>query len=714
MSKNNRIRVKLNVSTDLSSLEKLKKQLDTISSKTLRPDLEILHKREIATVDRKLERLDNKTLNPKLVIRDNAEAVGAKQQALSKTTTSRHIINEVRGNKVRKKSLASRNAVKDKQRAARSRKKAVERARLSGTQRKQVRRAPGRHPFGGALGGDFNDMEKRIQNRTRTRRKLDFGQQAARRLSDTVIHKQAPVSDTVSKPRRASTGFQKGGGDSQHQTRTGLSRRHNRTRAGVDASNRDDAKNARLQRRIRRIQNLQTSRKLRDGETFSAQRAQKISKRRRRRRNGGLLSRLLGGASSSIMSARSVPGRKNDDDKITDTGLLGKMIPTGRFSRQVSSMIMVALLSIAQAVGGIITAWAGHLTAMAGIVGLGMLGFGETAAQSEHLAKVRTRIFGRELFNEMRPATSHFAPITDQLFQTMPSRLGQLNDTLMDLDTFVPSLDPAIDGTINWIDDALSSMIEFSDEIVELSMRFGSLLGTGIIELFEWLVEGAANSQEAFLEVAEMFAVVIVTALRFAKVWGQVMAVLTPVFKLLGQLAAVLDNDVSIAMLQFLLIVAMLNKVINAVSKAGLFMQGVLASKGWVGAAIAGIKSLTASYWALATSMMGAAKAAALLASAVTLGVGGFLIAGGGTAAMNAMPGLGGQSDMGPSTDFGGNEFTGGGGASGAGAGGAGNHVHYTMNVEGDTDKDSINKFKDMAYQQGEQVVEDRNEANKS
>ena len=379
---------------------------------------------------------------------------------------------------------------------------------------------------------------------------------------------------------------------------------------------------------------------------------------------------------------------------------LGMLIPSGAMSNQISSIVMAITAALSTALGGAITAFGGTLLAGGAIGGLGILGFGENAADSLHLAQVRLRLFGRELFKVFKPASKHFAPFVDQMFQRLPHELGQLVGTFQQLDVFIPTLGQVGTGFIDWVDRAFQSMTRLEPIISQLTLRFGGLIGDGLIDLFEWLTIEFYENQEALLAIMVTIKSLVVMVIRLAQVWAQMFVVLRPLFDLIAAIAGVLNNRWIVALLQVILVMAVWTKVTWGVIKALAIMKAMAGGSMFL-AMIGPIMKATGAMYAYAASIMGATKAKALLMSLT--GVGAVVAAVGAASAMGAVeraaPDLGG-SGM-PAT------------APGGGNAGPTINNYSTYNVGDGASNSDIQRIKDISKDGTEEYLNTQERMNR-
>jgi len=387
----------------------------------------------------------------------------------------------------------------------------------------------------------------------------------------------------------------------------------------------------------------------------------------------------------------------DSDDKKKTPGRSGlsRLIPSGNLSNQFSSILLAIAASLGTALGGMVATMGATLTAGITIGGLGILGFGENAADSMHLAQVRMRLFGRELFKIFKPASKHFAPVMDQLFETLPHKLGQLVGTFQNLDVFIPTLSSVGSGFINWIDTLFQSMTRLEPIISQLTLRFGGLLGDQLIKLFEWLTVEFYEHQDAMLAIMGAVKSVIVLVIRLAQVWASVMSVFSPVVDFLATIAEYLNNKIPIGILATIVTLVALLTVMGKVAAVVAIIKGM-----GVAAAIAA--------W-LPSIAAGVAAFQALAASSTMAAIG----VGVATAGLSLVAGAAAYGAVKSSVPSMGDALSGSGmpapGAAPAMGGGGGTVNNYnTYNIGPDTDNSDIQRIKDISKDGTQEYIDDQ------
>ncbi|ELY47300.1 hypothetical protein [Natronorubrum sulfidifaciens] len=362
------------------------------------------------------------------------------------------------------------------------------------------------------------------------------------------------------------------------------------------------------------------------------------------------------------------------------------LIPKGQLSQDLFAFMMPFMAVMYTAVAGLAATMGATAAAGLSVGLLGLIGFGENAADSLHLAQVRLRLFGRELFKVFKPVTKTFAPIMDQFFRRAPHALGRLTGTLQQLTVFVPALRSHGHGLINFVDALIQKAVQLQPEISQVTSRFGQLMGTNLLNFFEWLVLELYENQEAIIAVLSVGKSLLILIYRIFMLWAFLFSVLQPVADVLTRIANIFTNKwvagitaTIIAGTAFLILLTKVVKMMALVKAMGLGAAFV--------ALVGPLLQAAGALYAYAAAAIAASKAKALLLGVATLGLA-TLAVGAGIAAARAIdaaaPDTGGHGSGGFSGGYGGSF-----GASPSAAGG------NTIIINGSYDRETQNRLKD-------------------
>lgn len=317
--------------------------------------------------------------------------------------------------------------------------------------------------------------------------------------------------------------------------------------------------------------------------------------------------------------------------------------------------LLAALIPIAVTLGsqllGVAAAMGAVGIAGASILGLGLLGHGDNMADSFAQAKEEIGDLKRELFTAVQPLAQSFAPIQSRMFDAIPSGMSGIFDEMEGLKQFEGLLFDLGDSAASGIERFFRIINSNSGIISDLTKEMGGMIGTGLLNFFEWLIVNAAENKQLMLDTIAALKSLVVAGFNVAMIVTKIVAAFRPLFSVLASIADALNNRFIIGLLSFIAIASVIliitSKVIFSLygmATAVSFLIGRLQFLG-SGSIIAGIKmvfSLIISYTKVAIAQMTALQLAALGAAAAiaATGIGAALLVGGG-AAMSAISGGG-------------------------------------------------------------------------
>jgi len=384
------------------------------------------------------------------------------------------------------------------------------------------------------------------------------------------------------------------------------------------------------------------------------------------------------------------PGSGANGDGPSQAGVLGnkiwgRLIPRGQATQDMAAFMMPFQYTAIVAGLGAIAAATGPVVAGIGAMSLGILGFGENAADSLHLGKVRLRLFGRELFKVFKPASKTFAPWMDEWLKTVPHALGrELIQPLQDMVVWKPTLEATGAGLTAWTRDFLNLMNDMEPTISRIFLALGQDTGSGLLRLFRWLLVELDQNYDVIKNALSAMKEFAIFMYRIFLMWTQAIANLSPIFKSIGGIInAILGAPVLGALVSWILaagiLLAVMFKIMAVFGAIAAFVTGAFVAK-IVASMVFVVGALSAVYAAL----FGVGVIASYVMSVLTLGAA--LVAGLGAASYFTSQFGGGSSDMGS-----------GGNVAGLGSGGQSTNMGgNTINFYGNPDHSTLQKVKDI------------------
>jgi hypothetical protein len=296
----------------------------------------------------------------------------------------------------------------------------------------------------------------------------------------------------------------------------------------------------------------------------------------------------------------------------------------------------VQLLGVASAMGAV---------ALAGgaIIGMGLLGHGDSLAESMQNAKLQMRELRNEMFAVAQPTMQEFAPIQEDIFEAIPDASQGIFEEMEGLTAFEDTLFNLGGMAAGGIERFFAIINQNEGKISQLTERMASLGGKELLKFFEFLIETGSKNQDMLVNLASSAKDVAIIIFNISMLFGRVISALKPLTNALAAFSGLLDNKVLVGIITAIVVIGGLIATMYYLVTATAAAVGALSafgSGGIIGGIVAGITYAAGQIWGLVTSMWAAVGAGTTLAgvlSAITLG--GFAIAGGvaGMAAMESM-----------------------------------------------------------------------------
>lgn len=359
---------------------------------------------------------------------------------------------------------------------------------------------------------------------------------------------------------------------------------------------------------------------------------------------------------------------------------VSELVPSMMDYWQVLALIIPVMITLIGAAIGLAAALGTVATAGAALLGLGLIGWGDTFGDSiSNLADEATKT-GEEIFGVLQPVAAEAQPFMQDWLQGAPHQVERIADELDDLLRLAPNLEAMGAGFVDWVEDVLQAMVDLREESVQVSMRMGGAIGDFILDGLSAMLKDVHRNQDAYIQLAEIFVDVIVILFNLAKAISFVLGQFEPLFDMFMQFSVLLNNPLVVGMLTFLTTIYAVRAAALALTVAINTLSGSL-----LRTAISSITSMMVALQGLIATMLEAtvvssAMTASLLGAfgAGILGLGAVGLAGG--LALSAMGSMTGPS---------------GGGGSGSSTAGGNTYI----SIEGDARKRDIEKLIDK--QQG-------------
>ena len=301
---------------------------------------------------------------------------------------------------------------------------------------------------------------------------------------------------------------------------------------------------------------------------------------RRAGRGYARLSHTLGGAGAGIRSAMP-SGADLDSSRFFGERQfkrigekLRAVLPTDmRKWYRLIAMLLPMLIALAGAAVGLVAAFGALATAGVAMMGIGLLGWGDSLGESMRNVKKEVGQLKEELFDVIRPAAIAFQPFTAELFDSLPRMVDNLVEPLQalaDSNYDIWWLD-SLRGASEWFSDLLWAASDLAPQIQAIGTAFGTAFGTWLINFLTRMTTEVYENWEMWAKLTRSFLAIINIIYELSKVLAFLVAILEPFFLLFGKIADLIGNDVLSAILAAVVAMWALDFVLAAIAGKGLF-----------------------------------------------------------------------------------------------------------------------------------------------
>jgi hypothetical protein len=198
---------------------------------------------------------------------------------------------------------------------------------------------------------------------------------------------------------------------------------------------------------------------------------------------------------------------------------------------------------------GLAAAFGAVAVAGAGLLGLGLIGQGNSMAEAFENARQSVSEFKSELFEVFQPTAQLFSPIAQMFMGTAPARLGGLVEGVESLRVFEDLINDSFDGLVSWVNDALVTMSEFRGEIEHISDVLGPAVGSAFINFLRFVTQEASENSGLILRLGMAFALIMKVIYDLSLVLSAVVVAFLPLLAVLRMITDVLNNKYIVGIL---------------------------------------------------------------------------------------------------------------------------------------------------------------------
>lgn len=267
----------------------------------------------------------------------------------------------------------------------------------------------------------------------------------------------------------------------------------------------------------------------------------------------------------SILGMRSrkdiLDNIREGQDKMGNT--LRRLVPSmSKYMR-----LLAAILPIAVALGtqllGVAAAMGAVGVAGAAMMGLGLIGHGDSMADSFAQAKYEMRDLKEEMFYEVQPLAQQFAPIQSRAFDAIPSGMSGIFEEMEGLDQFENTIFDAGAGLAGGVEEFFAIINGNAGAIDQLVTRFGRILGSGLLDFFEWLIQAAYQNQQLLTSLGGDMMKLVVVAYNLSMAVAKIVTALTLFINGLAFISNLLNSEVIVGLVTMIAYIWALAKTIT-------------------------------------------------------------------------------------------------------------------------------------------------------
>jgi len=375
----------------------------------------------------------------------------------------------------------------------------------------------------------------------------------------------------------------------------------------------------------------------------------------------------------------------SDDDGLNEK--IKSLIPTMQKWYRLVALVIPLLITMAGAALGAAAALGALAGVGAAMVGIGLLGYGDSLSESLRNAQKRTQQLKEELFDVFQPVAGVFQPFVEQLFGKIPRVAKQLTEPLKNLEAsgFDNFFIDALEGTGNFLADLIRLINQLAPEIQSIGAGLGRVFGDILLGLLQWSVKELYNNWEAFAKLGSIILSIIIVLYNLSKAVSFALAVFEPLFSIIAKISSLVGNKATAVLLAAAAGFAATALTVYGLVKALTILQSV-----WAGSVLSTIYAgIIALQQYIVTALTAIGVSATLAATLATLTIALGAIIGAGVAAYAAYEFI----------DNSGNNSSGSSSPSPSGFGSpsptGGNSGGTQINIYGDVGRDEYQRMKD-------------------
>lgn len=263
------------------------------------------------------------------------------------------------------------------------------------------------------------------------------------------------------------------------------------------------------------------------------------------------------------------------------TSSFGALIPNMQKWWSLIAVAIPALGAMAVQALGVAAAMGAMAGAGGALIGLGLIGHGDSMADSFEQAQLQVQELKKDLFETFQPTAQMFAPIQEEFFDFAPGQMERISRSMEGLTEYKDSVFDLFRGGTEFAADFIKIITENEDTVSQLTKRFAGLTGANILKFFDWLIQAADKNQDMLVQLGSIFKTVAISIYEVFMMISRTVIMLKPFFSSLKFISKLLNNQFFSGLLAVITLLYILVSVSSTVV-GGLMAVGTALSAGLI------------------------------------------------------------------------------------------------------------------------------------
>jgi len=255
------------------------------------------------------------------------------------------------------------------------------------------------------------------------------------------------------------------------------------------------------------------------------------------------------------------------DDSFTNLGrTLLEYRPSIMDWWNILALLIPILITMVGLVIGLAAAFVALGAAAATILGVGLLGWGDSLGESFSNLQTEAKDLASTLFDVLQPAAQAFRPMQEDLLEAVPGRIADLVGPMQELVVFGDELASIGDGFIDWMEEGIKASTALDEEIGQILIRFGGAFGDFLINVLRTMVREVYRNQDAYARLAGILLDAVVSIFNVVKAVAFAISNFKLLFDILAAVSGFLSNKFMVAILTGIAGLILLETVLASVT----------------------------------------------------------------------------------------------------------------------------------------------------